>query len=280
VTRRVLEALPRLAERAPALQFIHDSAGLAVSALVIACVAVALSTRAAALREPAAPGADDETLRQLAAAREEEREILCYDLHDGLTQYVLAAQMHLDTFSALRSEEPERAEQELAQARARVREAVKEIHRVIANLNLTVSYETSLSQALQQYVTGLAETQRWACDFDDHLYGRRLDPCAEMMAFRIVQEALTNAAKHSQTERVRISLATEGGCLVVGVRDWGIGFDPASVQQDPPGVGLRSLCARARLLGGTCDINSAPGEGTQVTVRLPCNLGEDQGDSR
>jgi signal transduction histidine kinase len=176
----------------------------------------------------------------------------------------------------LRREEPEQAEEELAHGRARVREAVREIHRVIANLNLTLSHETSLSQAVQQYVTSLAETQRWACDFDDHLHGRRLDPCAEMMAFRIVQEALTNA----QTDRVSVSLATDGGCLVVGVRDWGIGFDPASVQQDPPGVGLRSLCARARLLGGTCEINSAPGEGAQVTVRLPCNLGGDQGDSR
>jgi two-component system NarL family sensor kinase len=245
-------------------------AGITVVLLVVGCVAALLLGRNRARPADAPPADLAPALAEVAAAREEEREVLSYDLHDGLSQYVLAAQMHLDTFVALRSEKVERAEQELDHARLRLREAAREVHRIISMLSLRVSSEISLSEAVRQYVGQLCETQAWQCEVDDQLNGRRFASAVEAMVFRVVQEALANSAKHAQTDRIEVSLTENAGLLVATVRDWGIGFVPEEMQWNTRSVGLRSMCSRARLLGGSCSIESSPGMGASVTIRVPC----------
>jgi signal transduction histidine kinase len=88
-----------------------------------------------------------------------------------------------------------------------------------------------------------------------------------MSLLRILQEALTNVRRHSGSARVRVELVGEGGRLRAEIRDWGVGFDLASV--GPGHFGLQEIRERARLLGGRATIDSAPGRGTRVTVILP-----------
>jgi len=270
VARRILEV--GLAPRAASgdWRLAHDSAGLAISLLAMVCLGLVLVGRRRSRSDDAPVTGPASSVAEIAAAREEEREILSYDLHDGLSQYVLAAQMHLDTFAALRSAKPERAEEELDHARLRLREAAREVHRIVSALSLHVSAETSLSEAVQQYLSKLGETQGWQCEVDDRLGGRRFAPAIEAMVFRVVQEALANAAKHAQTDRIEVSLREETGFVVASIRDWGVGFLPEEMESSPRRVGLRSMCSRARLLGGWCDIESAPGMGACVTIRVPC----------
>lgn len=249
-------------------------AGIAAVLLAAGCVALLFLGRNRP-RPAGAPSADlAPDVAEVAAAREEEREILSYDLHDGLSQYVLAAQMHLDTFAALRSDKPERAEEELDYARLRLREAAREVHRIVSALSLHVSPETSLSEAVRQHIGKLCETRGWRCEVDDRLGGRRFASAVEAMVFRVIQEALANAAKHAQTDRVELSLREDDGLLVATVRDWGVGFMPEDLEPNPRHVGLRSMCSRARLLGGRCEIESAPGMGASVTIRVPCSAEE------
>jgi signal transduction histidine kinase len=95
----------------------------------------------------------------------------------------------------------------------------------------------------------------------------RLAPPLEMALFRIIQEALRNAVRHSRSERIEIALTQAGETVTARIQDWGCGFD-ASVHK-PDHFGLEAMQERARLFGGAARIESAPGEGTRVTVEFP-----------
>ena len=98
----------------------------------------------------------------------------------------------------------------------------------------------------------------------------RLARPVEDAVFRIVQESLTNARRHSQSKKVRVELRHAAGRIHFSVHDWGIGFYPERVS--PESFGLRGIRERARLLGGSALIDTAPGKGTCVTVDLPLVL--------
>ena len=101
-----------------------------------------------------------------------------------------------------------------------------------------------------------------------HNFGSdRLESKLEGAIYRIVQEALNNVKRHSQTDHASVQLSQENGALRVVVRDEGVGFDPTQVMPDR--FGLRGIYERARLFGGEARIESEPGEGTTVSVQLP-----------
>ena len=255
----------------------QNAADTAVSLLLLlALTGLTLHTRT----EPTAPPSNTQhpPPPNAVAAREEERELLSYDLHDGLAQCVLASQMHLDTFVGLRNEGRDGADRELGLALQRIREAVAEVRRVVANLTVDVSPETPLGDAIGHHAQSLAEAHGWRIDVDDRIGGRRFEPAVEAMVFRVVQEALNNAARHSATERVDVSLRPEGACLVASVRDWGRGFSVRGVRWNSRKLGLRSMCNRAKLIGGSCEIESDLGAGTCVTIRVPAGEGGAHGE--
>jgi signal transduction histidine kinase len=95
----------------------------------------------------------------------------------------------------------------------------------------------------------------------------RLPRHLESAVFRVAEELITNACRHSGSEKLRVELAQEEGRVRLEVQDWGIGFDPAAISGEARG--LREICVRIRLLGGEVTIDAAPGKGTHVTVLLP-----------
>ncbi len=99
----------------------------------------------------------------------------------------------------------------------------------------------------------------------------RLDPDTEVAAFRIVQEALTNVARHAHATRCTVRLSHAGDRVVITVEDDGRGFDPAGVERrgERRGLGLIGLRERVAEREGTLSIESAPGQGTRVVVELP-----------
>ena len=96
----------------------------------------------------------------------------------------------------------------------------------------------------------------------------RLEPEAELAVYRVVQEALTNAIKHAEANRIEIDLMESNSSIVATVRDDGCGFDVDAYVEK--GLGLGGMRERARLLGGELKIDSAAGRGgTEVALRLP-----------
>ncbi len=99
--------------------------------------------------------------------------------------------------------------------------------------------------------------------------GERLPPDVETAAYRIVQEALTNVARHAGVRTVMVRLRHDQGALSVQVEDSGIGFEPATVLAERASSGLCGMRERAELLGGRLTVESTPGAGTRLWAHLP-----------
>jgi PAS domain S-box-containing protein len=212
----------------------------------------------------------------LMTAQEEERRAVAYDLHDGLTQYVMAAHAHLEAFKrAHEGGKAEKAASEMEQGLKYLKEAVVESRRLVNGLRSLALDDLGLSGALEQ----LLNEEKARCGWKDarlihNIAERRFDKMLETGAYRVAQEALTNVRKHAQTTRLQVLLVFEneerqGERLRLQVRDWGRGFDPQHQNLGPSHVGLHGMAERVHLLGGTFAVVSAPGAGTTVTAIFP-----------
>jgi signal transduction histidine kinase len=216
-------------------------------------------------------------VRGLMLAQEEERRAVAYDLHDGLTQYVMAAHAHLQGFQAAqKSGKTGRAAQDLEQGLKLLQEAVVESRRLVNGLRLLALDDLGLAGALEQLLVEERARAGWTdATFTHNLIGRRFDETLETAIYRVAQEALTNARRHAKATQVRVLLLEEAAStcdarLRLEVRDWGCGFDPA--QNFGPGhFGLHGVLERVHILEGTYQLRSAPGQGTTLCASFPAN---------
>ncbi len=218
--------------------------------------------------------ADKETrlndlVQKLALVQEEERRLVGLDLHDGLTQILLSANMHLNTFTALTKIVDAPSSAELSLAHTRLQEAIREVRWVVSELRPTELEDFGLVDGLRQYATKVAQTEKWKLTFAADLDASLISPGVETAVFRIVQEALTNIRKHARSEQVRLSLTMADGQLTITVQDWGAGFDVTRLGGENTRLGLLGMQERAALLGGELFIESRPGEGTQIQAQIP-----------
>lgn len=208
--------------------------------------------------------------KSLITAQEEERRAVAYDLHDGLTQFVMAAQAHLEAFKRARvGDNAEKAARELETGLKYLKDAVIESRRLINGLRSLALDDLGLVGALELLVGEEKSRAAWSeARFHHNIAEHRFDWTLETGAYRVAQEALTNARKHAHTERVQLSLHEENRRLILEVRDWGRGFAPRE-QTDTSRVGLQSMAERVNLLGGNFEINSREGQGTLIRATFP-----------
>lgn len=209
-------------------------------------------------------------MEKMAHIQDEERRLIGLDLHDGLTQLIISANMHLNALSStLGSTMDARAWQELEASRALLKRGIEEARRVIEELRPTVIEDLGLAEGLRRYVMETSEANNWLAETRIDLDGAELSAPVQAAIFRIAQEALTNARKHSDTHKILVVLNFDEADLLLRVQDWGSGFDPTALPNEQDRLGLVSMNERARMLGGTCEINSQRGQGTAVVVRVP-----------
>ena len=103
--------------------------------------------------------------------------------------------------------------------------------------------------------------------FKHSALGRRFGPPVETAAYRIIQEALTNVARHSGVKEAEVRCEADPDAFRIEIEDHGVGFDPSVIR--PVSSGLTGMRERAELLGGTFSIKTVPGSGTRLTIRLP-----------
>lgn len=207
---------------------------------------------------------------KILIAQEEERRRVAYEVHDGLAQIAAAAHQHLQAFA--RRYPPAEGREDLDLIMHLVRRTVGEARRVIANLRPTALDDLGLAAALSLEVERLRDAD-WQVEYDEELGDERLPAAVETALFRIAQEALTNARKHAQTQQVRVTIQRPApDTVLLEVRDWGRGFDPAERDDEEAGpgerVGLSGMRERVSMLGGELEIQSSPGSGTRICVRM------------
>jgi signal transduction histidine kinase len=199
----------------------------------------------------------------LLSLSESDRQLVAYEIHDGLVQYVTASLMHLDSFVQLLP--PEVPRQNLDVSRSLLRDALAEARRLISGLRPPILDEAGVVAAIDYMVREQADDCQ--IEFTHDVRSDRFPNLIESALFRVCQEALTNIRKHSAASRATIDLREENGVVRLAISDNGVGFDAASVTGQT--FGLQGMRERARLLGGQAVIDSAPTMGTRIAVELP-----------
>ena len=204
---------------------------------------------------------------RLEAAKEEERKHLARELHDEFGQTLTAAKINL----RLASTDPAAPD-----TKRRIAEAVQLVDGLIAqvralsfDLRPPLLDEMGLAPALEGHLNAVA--QRSGLPIRVRV-PQDLPPLGierEIMVFRIVQEAVTNALRHAGASSLEVGLRESPGGIEIDVRDDGRGFDAAAVRSDGGGFGLFGMRERVHELGGSFVLDTAPGRGTRVSARIP-----------
>jgi signal transduction histidine kinase len=207
-------------------------------------------------------------LEQLLESHERDRQLMAYEIHDGLVQDITGALMHLE--SIMPPETRGRSQTSFEVALQLLREALDEGRRVISGLRPPILDEMGIVAAID-YLVGEHATQGVsAIRFNHDVLFDHLEPLLEGTLFRITQEALTNIKKHSKARAASVDLKQAGEKVKLVIRDDGVGFDPDQVEKGR--FGIRGIRERAKLLHGQALIESKPGRGTRIYVELPLAL--------
>jgi signal transduction histidine kinase len=219
-------------------------------------------------------------LRQIVRAQEDERRRIARDIHDQLGQQMTALRLNLDSFAQVCGDNEE-TRRKLEQTQAIAESLDADVDFLAWELRPAALDDLGLRPAISNFVREWSRHSGIAADFHTTgMEGERLGPEAESALYRITQEALNNAMKYSRANRVDVLLERRDSHVVLIVEDDGAGFDPrreASGDGDK-GLGLVGMRERATLVGGTLEIESAPGEGTAIFARAPVRFLEDEGE--
>ena len=224
-------------------------------------------------------GAEREMLRlhsRVISAQETERKRLSRELHDGVGQILSGVKFRLESLPGEMALGKKDAEK-IVKVGGFLSHAISEIRRVSQNLMPSELVDLGLEPALRTLCREFKERAGVPVTLKTRNVPPNIAPELALALFRITQEALNNVGKHSKASLAAVALSREGKELILSVRDNGVGFTPgASRQPAGKGIGLGSLRERAELAGGTIDLDSSPGGGTTLTVRVPLT-GQDGG---
>ncbi len=210
--------------------------------------------------------------RRLLVVQEDERRRLALELHDEIGQALTGLGLQLGNASSV---DP----QLLMDARRTVAGLTEQVRNLSMELRPATLDTHGLLPALRWHLERYQRQTGIAVELRQEGADRRFTPAVEVAAYRIVQEALTNAARHGKAEHAVVQLFADDVALTVNIRDHGLGFDATSTA---PGSGLGGMRERAELLGGTFEIDARPGNGVALTVELPLQddaFDDENGDS-
>lgn len=212
--------------------------------------------------------------QQLVSSQEQERKSLSRELHDEIGQLLTALRMELGNMERARNATQEQPDPHLEQAKKLAESTLRSTRDIAMGLRPTMLDVLGLGPALEWQAREF--TRRYRIPIQLHIdanVGEVPDPHRTYL-YRIVQEGLTNCARHSQAKNIRVTLEDASGQLAVRVEDDGVGFDPhAGVVY---GLGLLGMSERVRELCGNISIQSQPGQGTRIAVTLPLKPAEEE----
>ena len=218
---------------------------------------------------------------RLAEVQELERQQLARELHDEIGQNLTALGFNLSFIETQLANPSPKLPPLLRQAQDKLQERLRDslnlveqtadrIRDVMSELRPPMLDDYGLVDALDWYGHRFAKRMELKVEVEGDSNLPRLEPAVENALFRITQEALNNVAKHAQATLVTISIFEIGNIIRLVILDDGLGFDPARRNRTsiPPGLGLLTMRERAEAVGGSCWIESQPGQGTRVIVEV------------
>jgi len=210
---------------------------------------------------------------QLTEVQERERRQLARELHDEMGQALTAIHMNLAAITkALPTEASPYLRERLTEAGQLTDQTLEQIRELSLDLRPPMLDDLGLLPTLRWYIKRYATRMNIRADLSVLGVEKRLPPAIETALYRVLQEALTNVARHAQASAVQIQLHYSAGTVVAQIEDNGCGFavDSALAQErGGKGMGLLGMRERVTLLGGAFHIESMPSKGTQLWLKIP-----------
>ena len=206
----------------------------------------------------------------MLVAQEDERSRISRDLHDGLGQIIAAMNFELGMVRQRLTGKPGVEASEFEEAAALVERAGEKLRRICRGLRPPMLDDLGLVPAVRQLAEEFGE--HWNLEIDTDIRPDddefNVPPDTSLCVFRVLQEALTNVARHAEASRVSVTLLREYQWLKLSVYDNGKGFDTARLS-GAQGYGVEGMNERARLVKGSLQVRAVPGQGTRVSLRVP-----------
>lgn len=197
-----------------------------------------------------------------------ERKRIAHELHDGLGQYLVAANMNLESVKKDIRQLPEKREQQFQTGLSLLKNALSETRSIAYNLMPKAIAEYGLVMAVKNLIQNLQKSTDITFRFDHNKEELNLKDQAEINIYRIIQELVSNAVRHADCSAISIKLQVNHNSVKLIIEDDGKGAQ-LEEKHGNKGLGLRSIKTRVSNLQGTLDIKSQPGEGMTATINIP-----------
>jgi len=207
-------------------------------------------------------------IEKLIDAQEEERKLVAYDLHDGLIQQLVGARYYLTNCREQCGINHPGGCDGVTTGCDALTEAIIEGRRIVEGLRPAVLDDLGLVAAIEEVAQATARIAGLELALDIQKILTEPDKTVSVTVFRIAQEALNNIRKHSAAKHIRLAMHNGNG-IDLTIEDDGKGFDLNSINSEGHGLGITTMKERATLIHGSCQIDSAPGQGTRIHVWVP-----------
>lgn len=204
---------------------------------------------------------------QLMNVQENERKRVARELHDGIGQMLTALKFRLENTLTQVIPEPGARRRSLETTLPMIHESIEEVRRIQMDLRPSILDDLGIVATLGWFCREFQKSYPTiSVDRQIEVAEEEISPALKTVIYRVMQEAMNNAAKHSRSERIHLMLHKLGGAIELAVRDYGQGFDR---DRAPRGFGLHSMRERTELSGGSFEVSSAPGDGATIRARWP-----------
>ena len=214
----------------------------------------------------------EKLLERVINAQEDERTRLAMELHDSPVQWLTSVVYRLEACQEyFKRGMLEKVQNEMEQIQNVLDTTLAELRHAASALHPPELEKVGLVKAIARYADTFERDTEIACLVEETGAVPRLPAPVELAVFRVVQESLSNIRKHSQASRVKINLGLGGRMLRASITDNGVGFeqDESREGSGAENLGLPGMGERARMIGGTLSVRSAPNAGTQVILMVP-----------
>jgi len=229
---------------------------------------------AAAAAEAGAPAAAKSAMAEIEMivnAQEAERQRLSRQMHDGPAQAMSNFILQTEIAMRLLDADPVQAKEELGNLKSSALTTFQKVRNFIFELRPMMLDDLGLVPTVRKYIDAFKEQTSMDASLTVTGTERRLEPYLEVMIFRAIQELLGNAARHSQAAGVKMHVDMGNENIRVSVDDNGRGFDPEAARSTGS-LGLKLIQERAEMLGGTLQVDSAPGKGARIVFVVPAHV--------
>jgi len=202
--------------------------------------------------------------------QETERRLIARQLHDEVGQLLTATRLTLQ--AAIRAKSPQSSRAMLREGLSLLDQCMAQVRSLSLELRPSLLDDLGLPAALRWYLDRQAERAGFVVQFDGDIAEERLPAEVETACYRVIQEAVTNVARHARARQVTVTLSVASGALEAVVHDDGVGFDVAGARARAAAgssLGILGMEERVSLIGGSMHLESAPGRGTRLVARVP-----------